>query len=107
VSESSPSDLAVAFRSFGRRHREAVAALDASGRAAAAAHERALGDALARAAAALGVPARGDVAAVGTAVADKVAAVHPDRWDDAVLATVRREAVAAGAALRAIADLAG
>lgn len=108
VSDSSPADLAVAFRSFPRRLRQALAALDDDGaRRAAAPHDDAARRGIAEAARLIGAPAGADAEATAAAVADRIEAVHPDRWDDAVLDGLRRQALAVGAAVRAITDLAG
>lgn len=97
MSASSPADLAVTFRSLARRQREAagdappgtvrglVAELDGH---------------VAAAAAALGTS--GD----GAAVADAIERRRTDDWDDATLATLRQEALSAGAVLRRIATAA-
>lgn len=106
MSDSSPADLAVAFRSFPRRLRQALAALDDDRAREAAPHAAAIRAGIAEAGSLVGVSAgtSGDDAA--TAVADRIEATHPDRWDDAVLAGLRRQALSIGAALRAIDDLA-
>ena len=94
MSASTPSDLAVTFRSLARRHREA------------------LGDADPRTLGPLAAELHGHVAAAGAALgtaadADAIAAEIERRptkdWDDATLATLRDEALAAGAVLRRIA----
>ena len=107
VSDTSPGDLAVAFRSFPRRIDQALAAVDdPAARAGAEAHARAARDGLVAAAALLDVRA-GDPAGAALALADKITGVHPDAWDDVTLAGLRRSALAIGAEVRAIADLAG
>lgn len=104
VSESSPSDLAVAFRSFSRRLAEARAALpDADARGRADAHATEVEHGIAAAAALVGA----DPSTGGAGVADRIAATRADAWEDATLQGLRRHASAIGAALRAIADLAG
>jgi hypothetical protein len=106
VSDTSPADLAVAFRSFPRRLRQGLAALDDdAARRAAEPHAAAARAGIVEAARLLGAPA-GEPDAAAAAVADRIAAVHPDKWDDATLAGLRRHALAVGAALRAIDDLA-
>lgn len=106
VSDTSPGDLAVAFRSFPRRIEQALAALDDPGtRTGAESHARAAHEGIASAATLLGVPA-GDPAGTAAAVADKIAGVHPDAWDDVTLAGLRRIALAVGAEVRAVSDLA-
>lgn len=106
MSESSPADLAVAFRSFPRRLSEALGSLAPDVRARAASHAAAVTSELHAAAAALGVPAQGEPAALAGALADKIDVVRPDAWDDATLAALRRHALAIGASLRSITDLA-
>lgn len=107
MSDSSPGDLAVAFRSFPRRLHQGLAALDDDGRRSARPHEAAARAGIADAAALVGVPAGSDPESTAAAVADHISAVHPDRWDDVTLAGLRRHALAVGGALRAIDDLAG
>ncbi len=94
MSGSTPADLAITFRSLGRRQREAI------------------GDADAGSLAGLVAELQGHVAAAGAAVGtagdgDAVAAAIERRpakdWDDATLATLRAEALAAGGVLRRIA----
>ena len=103
MSESSPSDLAVAFRSFARRLSDAVADAEGDPERTAAAQAAAgpLESAISRAAAALGVPETGDAAAVGASVANRITTTAPDQWDESVLATLRACALEAGQALRA------
>ena len=103
MTESSPADLAVAYRSFARRLRDALgeAGTDPARAAAARALVPTVEAAVARGAGALGVSS-GDLAAIGAAVADKIAGIAADQWDDGVLATLRSAAIEAGAALRAI-----
>jgi hypothetical protein len=107
VSESSPADLAVAFRSFPRRLGEALASLAPDVRARAASHASAVTQDLAAAAAVLGLPGSGEPAAIAGALADKIDSTRPDAWDDATLGALRRHALAIGASLRLITDLAG
>jgi hypothetical protein len=94
MSDSTPADLAVTFRSLARRQREAVGDAD----------PRTLGALLAElqghvtaAAAALGTT--GDAAAVAAAIERRA----PKEWDEATLATLRAEALAAGGVLRRVA----
>jgi hypothetical protein len=97
MSKSTPADLVVAFRSLDRRRREAVDAADG------AAVSGPLGDLdrhVAAAAAVLGVAASAD------AVADAIAAVKADDWDDATLDDLRTHATEAGIALRRVLDAA-
>jgi hypothetical protein len=102
VTGSSPGDLAVAFRSFARRAAEArAAARGAPERLADAERELAAVDALvADAAQRLGVTADGD------AIAERIEATAPARWDDDTLEALRSAALAAGAALRRAAEAA-
>jgi len=103
MSGSSPADLAVAFRSFGRRLDQALAeAKDDPDRAAAArALVPQLEQVLAEASRASGIEA-GDVSATGAAIADHIESIHADQWDDATLNRLRDQATRAGKALRDI-----
>jgi hypothetical protein len=87
MSESSPEDLAVAFRSFARRRREAIGDADPSVVADLGAQ---FDQNLAGAAAALGV------AAAPGAIADELERRRSEDWDDQTLATVRQHATEAG-----------
>jgi hypothetical protein len=90
--ESTPDDLAVAFRSLARRQRDALGDAD----------PRAFSDLTAE----LQRHIVAAAAAVGSAPdADAVAAAIGARraWDDATLATLREEALAAGGVLRRLA----
>ena len=107
MSESSPADLAVAFRSFPRRLGEALGSLAPDVRARATSHADAVARELEAAAAALGLPGQGEPAAIAGALADKIDAVRPDAWDDAKLKALRQHALAIGASLRRISDLGG
>jgi CheY-specific phosphatase CheX len=98
VSGSTPADLAVAFRSYGRRLREAI------------------GDAPESSVIGLVGELRGHVEAAAAmlgaspeagAVADAIMARRPDDWDDASLSTLREHAAAAAAILRRIAAATG
>lgn len=93
MSGSTPSDLAVSFRSIARRRREAIG--DARP-ATVAGMSRELEAQIAAAAAALGV------AADPTAIADAIEAREPDDWDDATLESLRTHATEAGGVLRRI-----
>ena len=106
VSESSPADLAVAFRSFPRRLHEALGSLSPDARPRAQVHVDAIGHDLASAASALRLPGTGEQAAVAGAIAAAIDATKPSAWDDATLAALRRHALGIGAALRSIGDLA-
>lgn len=107
MSESSPSDLAVAFRSFPRRLKEALDATRDDPDAHAAAQRQALvvERHLADAATVLGVSTSGDPTTVAAALADRIGSIHADRWDVAQLETLRRHALGIGRELRALADL--
>jgi hypothetical protein len=96
MSSASPDDLAVTFRSIPRRLREAQGD---------AAHES-IATSTSELQGLLGEAGR----LLGTnddpiALADAVAAVHPDAWDDAVLARLREIALDLGRLLRHIAAL--
>jgi hypothetical protein len=96
VTASSPADLAVAFRSFSRRAAEArAAARGTADRLAAAERELATLDSIIASAA-----QRLGVAADGAAIAERIEATPPSRWDDDTLEALRSAALAAGAALR-------
>ncbi len=104
----SPGDLAVAFRSFGRRLDEAMAPTkDDPARAdtgSPSARELAaqLSGVVADAAGVMGVAAASDVRAGGATVADAIAATPPDAWDDARLERLRTLALDGGRLLRQI-----
>ena len=94
MSGSTPTDLAVTFRSLARRQREAV------GDANPAPLRGFLAEVdghVAAAGAALGLG--GDAAAVADAIEQRPA----DSWDEATLQTLREEALAIGAVLRRLA----
>jgi hypothetical protein len=98
MSPTTPADLAVAFRSFSRRQREAIGD----------ANPATLGGLLAElqghiAAAAATMRTSPDAEALAQAIESR----HPDDWDDATLATLRAEALAAGGVLRRLAAAAG
>lgn len=99
---SSPSDLAVAFRSFPRRADALRTRADETGRRAAVDEELAgLAAIVARAAGRLGV------AADAESVAAKIAAVAPAEWRDETLDPLRQDALEAGALLRKAESTAG
>jgi hypothetical protein len=105
----SPGDLAVAFRSFGRRLDEALApakddpAMADAGSPSARELAAELGAVVAAAARAVqGVTAVGDVRATGAAVADAIVATPADAWDDARLEQLRSLALDGGRLLRQI-----
>ena len=95
MSGSTPSDLAVTFRSIGRRHREAIGD-SAPGAVAGLSGE--LNAHIGAAAAVLGV------AADPTSIAAAIDARQPDDWDDATLDALRQHALDAGAVLRRISE---
>lgn len=98
---TSPSDLAVAFRSFARRLREALA--DAEGdQSAARPHIDALVERIDAAAATLHVEPSADLAATGEAIARRIEATPADEWDVATLDALRADALAAGDYLRQV-----
>jgi hypothetical protein len=94
MSGSTPADLAVTFRSLARRQREATG--DADPRVLGGLVTELQGH-ITAAAAALGTS--GDADTVATAIERRPA----EDWDDATLATVREEALAAGGVLRRMA----
>ena len=87
MSESSPEDLAVAFRSFARRRREAIGDADPSVVADLGSQ---FDQHLSGAAAALGVPADPE------AIAAELERRRSEDWDDQTLTTVRQHATEAG-----------
>jgi hypothetical protein len=99
---STPADLAVAFRSLGRRLREALPpeGTEVQGEGTIA-ELRSVVDA---AAAELGVPASpaGDLGATGTAIAAAIDRVPADAWEIARLNRLRELALDAGRLLRQI-----
>jgi hypothetical protein len=106
VSES-PGDLAVAFRSFGRRYREAVEPLDrdpATGQrleATVRGLRRELEGVMASAAATLKAPPpTDDLSATGATLATAISAVPADAWEPGQLDQLRRLALEAGQILR-------
>jgi hypothetical protein len=105
VSES-PGDLAVAFRSFGRRFREAVQPLerdaDRAGRVDSAVQELRgqLDGLIASAAAVVRAPATGDLTASGATVADAILRVPSDAWQPGQLDELRSLALEGGRILR-------
>jgi hypothetical protein len=97
VSETSPADLAIAFRSFGRRLREALEPVEGD-RSAVSSMINELDQVIAEASRSAG--ATGSSA---EAVADALEARSPTTWDEATLDALRRSAMDAGRLLRAIA----
>lgn len=98
MSGSSPSDLAVTFRSLARRLREAEGHAPAE---VIAPHRHRLEHHLGEAATLLGSSAE------ASAIADAIDRVPATEWTDDVLDAVRRVALDVGAAMRAIAAAAG
>ncbi len=98
---SSPSDLAVAFRSFARRLHDIMNEPDGDP-AAAQPHIDALNATVNDAAAKLGVAAGGDLAATGQAIARRIDETPADKWDEPALDALRAAALAAGNHLRQI-----
>jgi hypothetical protein len=94
MSASTPADLAVTFRSLARRQREAIGDADAGALAGLVAELQAH---VTAAGATLGTTGDGD------AVAGAIERRAPEDWDDATLATLRDEGLAAGAVLRRLA----
>jgi hypothetical protein len=97
MTASTPSDLAVTFRSLGRRQREAIGDADPAPLAGLLAE---LDGHVAAAASAVGTSGGAD--AVATAIERR----RHDEWDDATLTALRDAALAAGAVLRRLADAA-
>jgi hypothetical protein len=94
MSSSSPSDLAVTFRSVSRRLREAIGDTPAS---ATAGINSELNEQVAIAAKVM------HSAADPAAIADAIEAVPADAWDEATLNSLRTTALDIGRLLRAIA----
>jgi hypothetical protein len=107
MSGSTPDDLAVAFRSFPRRLREALEESrdDPGKQAAAQPLVRRLEEVVDGAAARLGV-AGADLNARCQALAERIEAVPADKWDDADLDALREAASEGGKYLRQISQLA-
>ena len=101
---STPSDLAVTFRSVDRRLREALDGTPATDPAVAGLVAQ-LRAAVASAASTMGVAGGGDdLAATANAVAGRIDRVPADEWDDAHLESLRASALDVGRVLRAIAE---
>jgi hypothetical protein len=105
----SPGDLAIAFRSFGRRFKDAMApaeddaSLADAGSPSANELSRELMAVMAAAAREVqGVSAEGDIHSTGAAVADAIIATPADAWDDTRLDRLRALALEAGRLLRSI-----
>ena len=99
---SSPQDLAVAFRSLGRRFREAQESEDSDDAATPGAVER-LRSIVQAAGKEVGVATVGDVSSMGEVVGSAIEAVPPDQWDVPRLDRLRALALEAGQVLRSIA----
>jgi hypothetical protein len=101
---SSPSDLAVAFRSFPRRLREALSLAedDPDRRRAADAEAAGLNRLVRDAATTIGAPVADDFAASAEAVAERIQSIEPDEWDTARLDRLRQLALDCGQALRQV-----
>ncbi len=97
MSESSPSDLAVAFRSLDRRLREALAPVDGDLSVA--------GGMIGELEQVVSAAARvaGTSTATASAVADELDSRPQDQWDEGDLRALRQHALDAGRLLRAIA----
>ncbi len=96
MAKTSPSDLAVAFRSFPRRLQEALGDEDDSGQAPA------LTGVVGEAAALVGATSSGDLAATAAAVAQRIEGRPADEWDVPTLDRLRQLALDAGRILREI-----
>ena len=100
----SPGDLAVAFRSFGRRLNEAMGPADGRSRPwpmparprPASCRSELMAVITAAAQEVEGVTVDGDVQRTGAAVADAIAATPPDAWDDGRLERLRALALDGG-----------
>jgi hypothetical protein len=101
---SSPSDLAVAFRSFPRRLREALALAEGDAERTRAAETEAgeLSRVVREAAGTVGAEAPSDLAAAAEAVAARIGAIDPDEWDEAQLERLRELALDGGRVLRQV-----
>jgi hypothetical protein len=103
-----PSDLAVAFRSFARRLREASAGVDDLDLMASASPLVTQLEALiARVAGELGVHHDTDLAATGSAIADRIETTPADAWQPGQLKRLESEALEAGNLLRRISGVLG
>jgi hypothetical protein len=104
VAGSSPSDLAVAFRSFPRRLREAVALAEGDPDRTRAAEARAaeLDRVVQDASATVGASAGADLVAGTEAVAGRIESIEPDEWDEARLERLRTLALDGGRILREV-----
>jgi hypothetical protein len=111
MSGPAPSDLSVAFRSFGRRLREATgpASDDPERTVAAAALVDRFRGVVEEAAADVGAPfAPGsDVADTAVAVAERIEATHADEWAPGALERLSDQALECGRLLRDISRVLG
>jgi hypothetical protein len=98
MSPTTPSDLAVAFRSLARRQREALGDAEPSAYSGLVAE---LSSHVEAAAAVMHTSPDAD--AVARAIDDR----PPDTWNDEMLAALRQHALEAGAVLRAMSAAAG
>ena len=98
MSPTTPKDLAVAFRSLARRQREALGDADPTAHAGLIGELRSHIDA-----AAATMHTSPDADSLARAIDDRPA----DMWDDETLATLRQQALEAGAALRALSAATG
>jgi hypothetical protein len=110
----SPGDLAVAFRSFGRRRDEAVRPLEDNPDAAAAVAEAVQGlkdelrGILAQASSLLrGVTPTDDLTTTGAALGAAITAVPPDAWEAGQLERLSALALDAGQLLRRVDSVVG
>jgi hypothetical protein len=103
---STPADLAVTFRSLGRRLREALEGGDTEAAAVPLAELRAV---VGSAASELGIhdidPHQDDLGVLGDAIATEIDRRSIDDWDDPQLDRLRGLGLEAGRLLRSIADL--
>jgi hypothetical protein len=98
MSASTPSDLAVAFRSFGRRLHDAAHDVPIDQLGPAGDLQRLVD----RVALSLGVPRGRDVGATGAAIADAIAARPAHGWTAAELQSLQADALEAGRLLRIV-----
>jgi hypothetical protein len=96
--------LAVAFRSFPRRLREALALAEGDPARTRAAKDRAaeLDRIVQDAAATVGASAGADLAAGTEAVAQRIQSIEPDEWDESRLERLRQLALDGGRILREV-----
>jgi hypothetical protein len=97
MSGSTPADLAVAFRSFGRRLREAIGDSPADPQGPAGELQRLVD----RVAASLHAPGS-DVASEGAAIARAIESRPADQWTNDELTQLRADALEAGRLLRLV-----